>query len=158
MFPIHSKFNDFPLLTNRWKAETKRQIFTVRINGVLSLCSQGGSSRKKHLNNHSFTMLFVHRNSHLTHFHPNFLLYWELQKNWLVKQTLKWGSILETCSVLDKMQIIFIEETCTHSQPTRMTRNSIINLLSQWIELLSPRKAVNDKGTNSCVLLSITDS
>ena len=81
MFPIHSRFNNLPLLNNRLKAETKRQIFTVRINGVLSLCSQGGSSRKKNTqNNRGFTMLFVHRNSHLTHFHPNFNLYWELQK------------------------------------------------------------------------------
>lgn len=61
------------------KQRPKGKFFTVRINGVLSLCSQGGSSRKKHLNNCGFIMLFVHRNSHLTHFHPNFLLYWELQ-------------------------------------------------------------------------------
>ena len=61
------------------KQRQKGKFFTVRINGVLSLCSQGGSSRKKHLNNCGFIMLFVHRNSHLTLFHPSFLLYWELQ-------------------------------------------------------------------------------
>lgn len=58
------------------KQRPKGKFFTVRINGVLSLCSHGGSSRGKHQNNRGFTMLFVHRNSHLTHFHPNFLLYW----------------------------------------------------------------------------------